>query len=35
MYEPDAEFPGAGCQRAGIPPAAARQHWEVPEWPQQ
>jgi len=35
VYKTDTEFPRAGCRRAGIPPAAARQHQEVPDWPQQ
>jgi len=28
-------FPRVGCRGAGIPPAAARQHQDVPIWPQQ
>jgi len=28
-------FPEFGALEAGIPPAAARQHQEIPDWPQQ
>jgi len=35
MYKTDTEFPRVGCRGTVIPPAAARQHQAVPDWPRQ